>query len=100
MAIVIYTVRPGDTLWNIAKQFQVTVPEIASQNQINNVDRIYPGQRLRITIPPRYDYYVVRPGDTLGDIALQFQTTVEELAKRNNIRNTNRIYAGQILKIR
>jgi LysM repeat protein len=100
MAIVVYTVQPGDTLWKIAKQFRVTVPEIAAQNQISNADRIYPGQRLRITVPPRYDYYVVRPGDTLGDIAKRFQTTVEDLAKRNGIRNVNRIYAGQILKIR
>ena len=100
MAIVMYTVQPGDSLWKIARQFQVTVAEIAAQNRISNADRIYPGQRLRITIPARADYYVVRPGDTLGNIARRFQTTVEELVKRNQIRNPNQIYVGQILRVR
>lgn len=100
MPTIIYVVQPGDSLWKISKQFQVPVNDIAAQNQIRNADMIRPGQRLRIQTQTRYDYYVVRPGDTLGDIAYQFQTTVPELVQINNIRNPNQIYAGQIIKIR
>lgn len=42
--------------------------------------------------------YVVRPGDTLGRIALQHGFTVAELAAFNNIRNPNFIRVGQIIR--
>lgn len=41
----------------------------------------------------------VKPGDTLGNIAFHFNTTVSQLQKMNNIDNPNRIYAGQLLKV-
>jgi membrane-bound lytic murein transglycosylase D len=44
-----YTVRQGDTLWEIARQFPgVTDSDILRLNQLSNANRIYPGQRLRI----------------------------------------------------
>ncbi|WAA10850.1 LysM peptidoglycan-binding domain-containing protein [Fervidibacillus albus] len=43
--------------------------------------------------------YVVKKGDTLIHIAKQFNTTVNELAKLNNIKNVNLIYVGQKIKI-
>lgn len=50
-SMVIYFVKPGDTLWNIAKKFRSTVEDIAKVNNIQNVDEIYPGQQLFI---PKY----------------------------------------------
>ena len=43
--------------------------------------------------------YKIKKGDTLSGIAKQFGTTVEELAKSNNISNPNLIYAGNTLNI-
>lgn len=43
--------------------------------------------------------YVVKKGDTLSQIALQFGTTVAEIARINNIPNINLIYPGQIFEI-
>lgn len=43
--------------------------------------------------------YVVRPGDTLSEIAKEHQTTISELTERNEISNPNRIYVGQVLEI-
>jgi len=43
--------------------------------------------------------YSVRRGDTLSGIARRFGTTVNELVRRNNIADPNRIYVGQILQI-
>lgn len=43
--------------------------------------------------------YVVKSGDTLNEIASLFQSTSEELAVYNEIKDINRIYVGQVLKI-
>lgn len=43
--------------------------------------------------------YIVKPGDTLSEIALRFGTTYQEIAAYNNISNPNLIYAGQRLLI-
>lgn len=47
-SIVIYIVKKGDTLWNIAKEFGSTVDGIARVNGIENRDLILPGQKLYI----------------------------------------------------
>lgn len=44
--------------------------------------------------------YTVKKGDTLGKIAIAFNTTIEELARLNNIANVNLINVGQVLKIK
>ena len=43
--------------------------------------------------------YVIKKGDTLSGIAKKFNTTVKELARKNNIKDINKIYAGDVLKI-
>ena len=44
-----HTVVSGDTLWKIAKRYQVGLSEIKSANpQIRNYDLIYPGQSINI----------------------------------------------------
>ena len=45
-------------------------------------------------------YYTIKYGDTLSGIAQKFNTSVEELARINNISNVNLIYAGSTIKIR
>lgn len=44
-------------------------------------------------------YYTVKRGDTLGKIATQYGTTVQEIAQINGIQNVNLIYPGQIIRI-
>lgn len=62
MATVNYTVRPGDTLWNIAEKFDTSVNDIARYNGISDVNQIYPGQVLRIAtqFPVASKWYIVR----------------------------------------
>lgn len=109
-ATIIYTVQPGDTLGEIAARFDVPVSLIARVNAIPNIDRIYPGQRLRIPTrlpkPPRPPQrpepqrYVVQPGDTLYSIAQANGTTVDALIRLNDIRTPNLIFPGQTLRLR
>lgn len=47
----IYIVKKGDTLFNIAKMFNVSVENIIKLNNLTNPDLIYPGQRLLIPAP-------------------------------------------------
>ncbi len=47
---LIHTVRSGDTLWDIAREYDgVTVDQIKRLNQLNNASRIKPGQKLKIS---------------------------------------------------
>jgi len=48
---------------------------------------------------PGIVYHRVRPGETLSTIASRYHTTVKQIAFYNNIRSTNYIVAGKILKI-
>jgi LysM repeat protein len=50
-SMVIYFVKSGDTLWNIAKRFGSTVCDIVRVNKIEDENKIYPGQQLFI---PKY----------------------------------------------
>ena len=47
-SMVIYFVKPGDTLWKIAKKFRSTIEDIARVNGIEDPNKIYPGQQLYI----------------------------------------------------
>lgn len=44
--------------------------------------------------------YIVKKGDTLSKIAKDYKTTVDKLAKDNNIKNVNLIYVGQKIIIK
>lgn len=50
-SMIIYFVKPGDTLWKIAKKFKSTVDDIAKINGIEDANKIYPNQQLYI---PKY----------------------------------------------
>ena len=94
-----YTVQRGDTLSEIAERFGTTVSALVMANNIADRDRIYPGQVLVIPAGGCVDNYIVQRGDTLSGIAQRFGTTVARLASLNNIRNTDRIYVGQVLSL-
>ena len=50
-SMIIYFVKQGDTLWNIAKKFKSTVEDIACVNNIEDVNKIRIGEQLFI---PKY----------------------------------------------
>lgn len=91
-----YVVKSGDTLSDIAKEFDTNVSTIAEANGISNPNRIYIGQKLVI---PGSDSYIVQPGDTLGKVARKTGTTVAVLAEANGITNPNLLYVGTQLQL-
>ena len=91
-----YIVKKGDNLYNIAKQYNTTVPELKSYNNLTS-DNLSIGQVIKIPettsiITPSEDevinegsVYVVQKGDTLYSIAKKFNTTVDNLKNINSI---------------
>ena len=98
-----YVVKPGDTLWDLAREFQTTVEAIKARNNLRS-DRIVVGQVLKIDRSFAGGevsdlVYVVSRGDNLYNIAKQYNTTVDALISVNNIKNPNVLPVGKTLII-
>ena len=95
-------VRAGDTLWAIAREYGTTIEAIVRENRIADPNRIFAGERLRITLPARgsgEEIYTVRRGDTPISIAGKFGVTLSALEDRNGLERGETIYAGDKLSI-
>ena len=100
-----YTVKKGDTLWDIAINNGTTVDQLMHDNNLTS-SLIFPGDKLtynttvnQVAQEKQEGYYSVVLGDTLGKISSKFGVSVDELVKLNNISNPNLIYVGEVLKI-
>lgn len=95
-----YTVKKGDNLYNIATEYGVTVETIKQANNLTS-NLLSIGQVLKIpttNIEIGYKEYEVKAGDSLYNIAKNFNTTIEEIIKANNL-TTTILSVGQILRI-
>ena len=94
----IYVVEKGDTLYNIAKAFNVSIDDITKLNAINKDDYLVVGQSL--VIPSDSVTYKVSSGDTLYKIAKMYGIPLSNLIAYNpQITNPNSIVVGQIVNI-
>ncbi len=118
----IITVRQGETLSQIAARELGSASkfnELATLNSISDPNKIGVGQTLRIPVeqapapapaaqaptpapqqPTVPSNYVIKSGDTLGAIAARNNTSVDALARLNNISDPNKIIAGKTLKLK
>jgi len=97
-----YIVKKGDSLYQIAKNNNLTVEELKKINNINN-NILSIGQKLILPTENNNESkptitYTVQKGDSLYQIANKYNTTVENLKKINNLINSN-LSIGQILKV-
>ncbi|WP_284037638.1 LysM peptidoglycan-binding domain-containing protein [Neobacillus sp. 114] len=76
----VYKVQAGDSLYSIARKFNVTVSSIKTTNNLTS-DTIYVGQVLNL---PFYTYTVVA-GDSLYSISRKFNTTVDSIRSYNQL---------------
>ncbi|RME08770.1 MAG: LysM peptidoglycan-binding domain-containing protein [Anaerolineae bacterium] len=119
----IYVVEEGDTFFSIAERFGVDILVLIEVNRERmNLDPNNPILRVgdEVLVPPAGAQlptptalpqdlppgtriqYTVQPGDTLGGIALKFNSTVEDILKRNEALadDPNAIFVGQVIEVR
>lgn len=97
-----YRIKAGDTLGDISVAMDVSVQALMDANGITAPDLIFEGQTLSIPggiKSPTMGVYTVQAGDTLYDVAVKFNTSVQFLADSNNLSNVDTIFSGQILKV-
>lgn len=111
-----YTVKKGDSLYTIAKKFNTTVEQIRKDNNLTSTN-LSIGQVLKIKVgeetigveecygegfqdvEKNYITYTVKKGDNLYTIAKNYNTSVDNIKKLNNLVSNN-LSIGQVLKIK
>ena len=95
----LYTVVKGDSLWKIAKNYNIPVTELIEMNNLKDLT-LQIGQQL--LVPKELEEentYIVQKGDTLWKVANKFNLTVDKLKELNDL-NTNLLSIGQQLIIK
>ncbi len=93
--MVIYVVRSGESLFDIAQKFQTPMQQIISINELDQPERLVVGQAL--VIPTTQ--YMVQPGESLYVIGQKFGVPYQELAQANNIPPQTPLQIGQVITI-
>jgi len=104
-----YTVRKGDTLWDISHSQGVTIQQLSKWNKLKTNAMIKPGQKLLVykskvtksglKTVNRTITYKVRSGDSLARIANKFNVSVSDIIKWNKISKNKYLQPGQKLKL-
>ena len=94
-----HLVNKGETLYSIARLYNVSLDEILVANKIQDPSKIRAGHNL--IIPSKFEKkeYVVQKGDTLFGIAKTNNISINDLLKENNFTTNTVIKAGQVIKI-
>ncbi|MBU6251390.1 MAG: LysM peptidoglycan-binding domain-containing protein [Cyanobacteria bacterium REEB417] len=102
------TVKPGETLSEIADRHGTTVERLMQLNGISNPNLVAAGTRLTLPGQPRRSvaqsansrHHVVQSGETLSHIADAYDMPVERLIALNRISDPNLVVAGTRLEIK
>ena len=97
-----YSVKSGDSLYSIARKFNTTVSDIVKLNNLtsNNlsINQILKIPSSNTNNSTNETTYIVKKGDSLYSIARKFNTTVDSIKNKNNLK-TNTLSIGQVLRI-
>ena len=106
----VYYVSAGDSMWSIAKKFNVTIRDLSIWNDLNPSNYLLTG--TKILIYPKYlkptkitktaktnIAYPIKKGDTISKIAIKFGIDKDWIIKWNEIENEALIYPGEIIKL-
>ncbi|NNC54953.1 MAG: LysM peptidoglycan-binding domain-containing protein, partial [Pseudomonadales bacterium] len=106
-----YTVKPGDSWWEIGKRYNVSASTLARWNGKAAGDTLQTGKRLvvwrkaksgdagRATVSRSFTYRV-RQGDSLSRIASHYKVSVSELLDWNDLAQEDYLRPGQSLKVK
>ncbi|MEO5287709.1 MAG: LysM peptidoglycan-binding domain-containing protein [Limosilactobacillus sp.] len=107
------TVKDGDTVWDLANQYQTSVKAIEDANPhvkkiSSSVDLIYAGQQLELSKNSTAsqasavdsDSYTVKSGDTLSQISERLHVSLADLVSWNHLSNPDQLVIGQQLIVK
>lgn len=104
-----HTIAPGDTLSALVARYQTTAEALASANNLCNPSLLYIGQRLivpqsagspsQLAGAAPNAVHVVRPGQNIFRLAIQYGTTVNALISANELHWPAPLFFGQTLRI-
>jgi N-acetylmuramoyl-L-alanine amidase len=103
-----HVVKKGETLSSIAQKYNTTVSRLRKLNRMSRKSVLMAGKKLRVDSSkpaakkrskPAPEYHVVKRGETLGSIALKYNTTVSRLRKLNRMSRKSVLMAGKKLRI-
>ena len=77
-----YTIEKGDSLYGIARRYNINPDLLAILNGLDSDDYIYPNQEILIP-KSNYSYYVTKEGDTLDLVSNRFKTSISDLIDNN-----------------
>ena len=94
----IHVVRPGESIYSIARQYGVSWQKIVSDNELENPDQLVVGQTIVVLEGNRQ--HVVQPGESLFLIAMRYQVRVSDIQRANpQITNPANLTVGQTITI-
>lgn len=105
---VVHRVAAGDTLWDIARRYEVNVRDITAcnpdlRNQALTVGRTLhvfrPAETTAVADASRRETYTVRPGDTAWHIARTFGVSIEQLQRWNDGLRAHALKPGDRLTV-
>ena len=79
-----YTIEKGDSLYGIARKFNINPELLAGLNGLSMEDYIYPNQEILIP-KNNYSYYITKAGDTLDMVANLFKVSFNEVIRNNGV---------------
>ncbi len=96
--MVIHTVKPGQTVTMISREYGVPVSRIITDNFLSDPGKLAVGEDLVIRFPSVT--YTVRGGDTLSRIAEEFGVTINSLYRNNPVLDgVPTVVPGQVLTV-
>lgn len=103
--VIRHVVKKGDSVYSIAKMYGVTVDQVylynpSSKRLIKRGDVItIPQESDAINDGSSFLYYTIKDGDTLADIASEYNTSVEQLLRDNKGVSEYNFSSGDILRV-
>ena len=98
ISLIIHIVKPGDTVYSIAKKHGVPVQQIIDDNNITDTQKLVSGQALVVMLDNVQ--HTVTAGESLYQIARKYGTTVPDILDENpDITDSSKISVGQVLQI-
>lgn len=102
-----YTVKSGDSVWEISQKLKVNSEQLKKWNKLNAKTQLKPGQTLtyykmseqQANAVAKTMTYKVKPGDSLASIAQRFNVKVADIVKWNNIKANKYLQPGQELTL-